>query len=69
MNDGADFFSEGSFPVNGVTTGTYGDYNVHTRNRLIGCQFGGECTYRHCLWNVDVHGRMGPYLNIVRSET
>ncbi len=69
MNDAADFFSQGSFEVNGVRTPDYGNYSVSTRNRLIGCQLGGELTYRHCLWNIDLHGRLGPYLNMARSES
>ena len=46
-----------------------GNYSVHTRNRLIGGQLGAELTYRHCLWNVDVHGRVGPFLNAARTES
>jgi hypothetical protein len=64
INDAADLFSEGNYSP----TPSIGDYNVHTRNRLLGCQLGGELTYRHCRWNVDLHGRAGPYLNFVRSE-
>ena len=69
LNDAADFLSKAAYTSSGVRTPESGDYNVHTRNRLIGGQLGGEMTYRHCLWNVDVHGRVGPFLNIARTES
>ena len=53
------------YEVNNVPTPATGFYSVYTRNRLLGCQAGCEFTYRHCLWNVDVHGRAGPYLDFV----
>ncbi len=70
LNDEADFHSEGTYPdVNNMPTLNTGNYSVHTRNRLIGGQLGAELTYRHCIWNVDVHGRVGPFLNAARTES
>ena len=71
LNDAADFLSEGNFAAGGGSPGgpVSGDYNVNTRNRLIGGQVGCELAYRHCLWNADVHGRVGPFLNVARTES
>ena len=46
-----------------------GDYNVHTRNTMLGMQVGGECTYRQCRWSTDLHGRAGGYLNISQCSS
>ena len=36
---------------------------------MLGMQVGGECTYRECRWNTDVHGRAGAYLNFSQCNT
>ena len=65
FDDKAEFFSEGlNYP--GTTSG---DYNVHTRNTMLGMQVGGECAYRQCRWSTDVHGRAGAYLNVSQCDT
>jgi hypothetical protein len=70
MDDYGDYFSNGGYFTNekGVETPVTGDYNVHTRNRLIGSQIGGEYTYRNCRWQSDVHAKVGGYLNILENN-
>ena len=69
IHDAAVFFSEATYDVNNVPTPATGFYSIYTRNRLLGCQVGADFTYRHCLWNVNLHGRAGPYLDFIGSDS
>jgi hypothetical protein len=46
----------------------FGNYDVTTRNDLLGIQLGGEITYRDCRWTCDVHGKVAPMLDVARSR-
>lgn len=74
IGDQAAFRSRGDFFANGPTGTVFvgpvsGDYEIFTRNDLIGVQIGGAITYRECRWTADVHGKVGPYLNAAQSKS
>lgn len=71
------FLSEGIFippfppldqPVQ-VESQQGGEYTIHTRNRLIGAQIGGDLIDEHIRWNWGVRGKAGLYANFAEQNS
>ena len=70
MGDWTRFRSDGTFirGDTGASANVFGDYEVRTRNDLLGVQVGGQLEYRDCRWTADVHTKCGPYLDVARAR-
>ncbi|MBX3414498.1 MAG: BBP7 family outer membrane beta-barrel protein [Pirellulales bacterium] len=46
-----------------------GEYTIHTRNRLIGAQLGGDLIDEHVRWNWGARGKVGLYANFAEQDS
>lgn len=46
-----------------------GEYTIHTRNRLIGAQVGGDLIDEHIKWNWGARGKAGLYANFAEQNS
>jgi len=71
---GLRFFQENEtfgFHGEGESSGTVytGDYEVTSRNNLLGLQFGADLTFRQCRWSWGVQAKVGPYINFCDQKS
>jgi hypothetical protein len=57
--------SQGLFQ-NSIETAS-GNYDIVTRNDLLGLQIGAELQFRKCRWSWGVEAKMGPYINFANQ--
>jgi hypothetical protein len=46
-----------------------GEYTIHSRNRLIGAQLGGDLIDEHIKWNWGARGKAGLYANLAEQQS
>jgi len=80
LDEKAQFLSAGhawaavTNPANGIVVpeevwANSGQYDISTENILLGLQTGAAVEYRFCKWSFDLHGKVGPYVNVAEEES